>query len=240
MATSRLRAIKKRLTVGGIALLAAAVIWGAIKTAAIDLLKAPATFLLRSAASRAQAIAEGFWLFLSQPIELPSGFCLLILVLGAILAFLVIIGNLWIAIAGPKQSQYTSDEFLGYRWTWRWGARLKVVPPRREINHLKAFCLEPGCDGTIDCRVLAQHAAWAQQGIGYSAPHMKCLKCNRNDQLTNFSSPDPCILIKETVQTHILEKIRSGEWKNVVRQSRTASNRINLLMPPLFAQWFGR
>jgi hypothetical protein len=123
-----------------------------------------------------------------------------IILIGAI-SFLFTVAaitkHLWLRFSPPGWKDYTSDEILGINWRWRWD--------NNAIAGLIAFC--PTCDMEVS---------------GYTPEYTEfqtdfyCDRCNRSLQTLNMEPQ----YIADRVIREIERKVRTGEWRAAVAQSR--------------------
>ena len=139
------------------------------------------------------------WNWTVAPVEIPRwwyGALLLCLILMIVRAVRLSYFRLCRSPREPTPFDYRRDQFLGVVWSWRYDRS------GRNITAIAAFC--PQCDSQLQLLNGAYHG-----------DIMTTLHCHRHGDIDLHQNYER---IQESIMMQIHDKIRSGEYQNVVRR----------------------
>jgi len=94
-----------------------------------------------------------------------------------------------------KWHRYTSDEFDGIRWRWRW-ARKRRLLYTKEIERLKSHCNSCGCEMPF------------HRSSNWEFSKFACENCKSPAPSFSKHSSD----VRGSVQRRIMHKVETGDW----------------------------
>jgi hypothetical protein len=109
----------------------------------------------------------------------------------------------------PKPSDYREDTFEDVTWRWRYGRRWLVFCDYKDILELKAYCPEDEMQLTERTEPVRKYDRELRYGFW-------CDKCRKVVACIDRTHREQHLSIKREID----RKLRTGEWKAVVENSR--------------------